>query len=56
VAEAAAPVPTQDIRRHAAFIHKHILPQVTRWRPRLPVAPRGDDVRPTLFVGVYFFL
>ena len=54
-AEETASVPTEEIRRHATFIQKHILADVTQRLPRLPMPPCRDDIRPTLFVGVYRF-
>ena len=50
-----SPVPTQQIRRDAAFVEEHI---VTGIMERLPVAPlptlRGH-ISASLFVGVYRF-
>ena len=51
-AEETAAVPSQEIRRHAAFIQEHILADVPQRLPGSPVAPRHDHIRPTLFVGV----
>lgn len=51
----AAAIAAQQVRRHPAFIEKHILPDIAQRLPRAPVPPLGDDVRPSLFVGVYGF-
>jgi hypothetical protein len=51
----AAAVAAQQIGGDAAFIEKDVLAPIAK---RLAVAPplaRQDDVRPTLFVGVYRF-
>lgn len=48
-------IAAEQIRRHPAFIEEDVLADVTE---RLPVAPARaghDDIRPTLFVGVYGF-
>jgi hypothetical protein len=50
-----AAVPAQQIRRHAAFIQKHILRHVAERLPGLPLAPGRGDIRPALLVGVYRF-
>ena len=54
-APAAAPIATQEIRRHAAFIEKHVVPDVAERLPVPPVAAGRGYVRPALFVGVYRF-
>jgi hypothetical protein len=51
----AAAVPAQQIRRHAAFIEKHILAHVAERLPGLPLPPGRGDIRPTLLFGVYRF-
>ena len=50
-----ATVPPQQIRRHAAFIEKHVTAYIANREPLAPQAPSGRDIRPTLFVGVYGF-
>jgi hypothetical protein len=47
-----APIAPQQIGRHATLIEKHVVPHVPQRLPGAPLAARGDDVRPTLFVGV----
>ena len=51
----AAAVPAQQIRRHAAFIQKHILLHVAERLPGLPLPSGRRDIRPALLVGVYRF-
>jgi hypothetical protein len=51
----AAAVAAQQIRRHAAFIQKDVLPHVTQRLRRGPLPARRGNVRPALFVGVYRF-
>ena len=53
-AQTAAVAP-QQIRRHAALIEKDVLAHIAERLPRPPLAARGHDIRPTLFVGVYGF-
>jgi hypothetical protein len=48
-------VPPQEIGGDAAFVEKHILPRIVEWLRVAPLPPRGRDVRPALFVGVYRF-
>ena len=59
IAEATAArtpaIAPQEIRRHAAFIYEDKLAPVAQRLPGPPLAPRGRDVRPALFVGVYGF-
>lgn len=50
-----AAIPTQQIRRDAAFIQKQILRYRAERLPRLPLPPGRGDIRPTLLVGVYRF-
>lgn len=54
-ADRTAAVTPQQVRRHAAFIQKDVLPHVPQRLPGLPLSARRCDVRPTLFVGVYRF-
>ena len=54
----AARAPTiapEEIRRHPAFIEKHIRPRVAERLPVAPLATCSGDVGPALFVGVYRF-
>ena len=51
----AAPIPTQEIRRHTTFIEKDVLAHIAQRLPRPPLASGGGDVRPALFVGEYGF-
>jgi hypothetical protein len=55
VAARTAPISPQQIGRHPTFIEKHVLTHVPQWQPRGPLATRGDDIRPSLFGGVYGF-
>ena len=51
----AARAPTiapEQIRRHAAFIEKHVLPHLAERLPVAPLATFSGDVGPALFVGV----
>ena len=50
-----APVAAQQIGGHPTFVEEHVLPHVTERQPLAPTAPLGDDIRPSLFVGVYRF-
>jgi hypothetical protein len=50
-----APIPAQQIGRHAAFIDEHVSRGVAQRQPVAPAAPLSRDVRPSLFVGVYGF-
>jgi hypothetical protein len=54
-AAATASVAAQPIGRDAAFIEKDVPPGVAQRQPVAPAAPRRDDVRAPLFVGVYRF-
>jgi hypothetical protein len=51
----APAIATEQIRRHAAFIEKHVLPHIAERLPLAPVATVSRDVGPALFVGVYGF-
>ena len=48
----AAPVPPQQVGRHAAFIEKDIPAHIADRLPRTPSTPLSDDVGAALFVGV----
>jgi hypothetical protein len=50
-----AAIPSQQVRRHAAFIEKDVLAHVAQRLPRLPLAPGCDDIRASLLVRVYGF-
>lgn len=50
-----APIPPQQIGRHAAFIQEDVLAHVAQRLPRPPLPPGRGDVRPALLVGVYRF-
>jgi hypothetical protein len=50
-----ATIAPQQVRRDAAFIEKDVLAYIAQRLPCLPLPPRGGDIRPTLFVGVYGF-
>ena len=51
----AAAVAAQQVRRHPAFIEKHVLAHVAQRLPGLPLSPGRGDIRASLFVGVYRF-
>jgi hypothetical protein len=51
----AAAIAPQQVGRDPAFIEKDILARIAERLPGVPVAARGRNVRPTLFVGVYRF-
>ena len=51
----AAAVATDEVGRYAAFIEKHVGPDVAQRLPVPPVAPLSDDVGAALFVRVYRF-
>jgi hypothetical protein len=51
----AAAVAAQQVRRHAAFIKKHVLPEIAERLPLAPATPFSGDVGAALFVGVYRF-
>jgi hypothetical protein len=51
----APAIATEQIRRHAAFIEKHVLPHIAERLPLAPAATLSDDVGTTLFVRVYSF-
>ena len=55
IASPAARIAAQEIRRHARFVHEHILPSIMERLHHDPLPPRRRDIRPTLFVGVYGF-
>jgi len=48
-------IAADQIRRDAAFVEKDVLSDIAERQPRPPSAPFSDDVRPSLFVGVYGF-
>jgi hypothetical protein len=50
-----ASVAAQQISGHPTFVEEYVLARVTERQPLAPVAPRGDDIRASLFVGVYRF-
>lgn len=54
-ADGTAAVAAQQIRGHATFVEKHILPGIPQRLPASPLPARGGDIRPALFVGVYRF-
>ena len=51
----AAAIPAQQIGRDAALIEKDVLAGVPQGLHPRPLAARGGDIRPALFVGVYRF-
>ena len=51
-----AAIAAEQIRRHAAFIQKHVVTHVAQRLRVLPLASRSGDVSATLFVRVYGFL
>jgi hypothetical protein len=51
----AARVAANQIRRDARLIDKNVLCRVVQGLRLVPLASRGRDIRPTLFVGVYRF-
>lgn len=59
IAEPGAPrtpaIAADQIGGDAAFVEKDILADVAEWEPGPPAAAFSDDVRPSLFVGVYRF-
>jgi hypothetical protein len=50
-----APIPSQQVRRHATFIEKDVLAHVAQRLPRSPLAPGRRDIRASLLVRVYRF-
>jgi hypothetical protein len=50
-----APIPTQQIRRDAAFIEEDVAAGVPKRLADLPAAARRRDIRTPLFGGVYRF-
>jgi hypothetical protein len=54
-ASRAARVATNQIRRDAGLIDKQVLSRVVQGLRFVPLASRGRDIRPTLFVGVHRF-
>ena len=50
-AQAAAESP-QQVGCHATFVEKPILAHVAQRLPVPPLAPRGRDIGPPLFIGV----
>jgi hypothetical protein len=50
-----AAIPSQQVRRHTAFIEKHVLAYIAQRLPAPPAATIRRDVRPALFIGVYGF-
>jgi hypothetical protein len=50
-----APIPSDQIRRHPAFIEEDVLPRVADRQACPPAPSLSDDVGATLFVGVYRF-
>src|SRR5256885_950077 len=51
----AATVASQQVRRHATFIEKDVLAHIAEGLPGAPRPTGRDNVRPSLFVGVYRF-
>jgi hypothetical protein len=51
----AAPVAAEEIGRDAAFIEKHVAPDIAERLPLAPPTTLNDDVGAALFVGVYGF-
>jgi hypothetical protein len=54
-AAGTSPVAAQEIRGDARFVDEDVGARVMQRLAVLPLAAGGDDVRPTLFVGVYRF-
>ena len=50
-----AAISSQQVRRHTAFIEKHVLAHVAQRLPGAPLSPGRGDIRASLFVGVYRF-
>jgi hypothetical protein len=50
-----AAVPTEEIRRHAALIEKHVLGGIVEGQSLPPPPTLRSDVRAPLFVGVHGF-
>ena len=50
-----AAIASQQVRRHATFIEKHVLAHVAERLPGAPLSPCRGDSRASLFVGVYRF-
>jgi hypothetical protein len=50
-----AAIPAEQIRRHAAFVQKDVLPDIAHRLRRLPLVAGRRNVRPALLVGVYGF-
>ena len=48
-------VASEQIGRDAAFVEEDVLGAVAQRLSDLPLSPRRDDIRPTLFVGEYRF-
>ena len=49
------PVSPQQVGGHAALVDKDVTANVPQRLPVAPLATRGRDIRPALFVGVYRF-
>ena len=50
-----APVPSDQVRRDAAFVNEDVLPNIAERLRLAPPAPLSGNVRTSLFVGVYGF-
>jgi hypothetical protein len=47
-----AAIASQQVRRHATFIEKHVLAHVAQRLPGAPLSPGRGDIRASLLVGV----
>jgi hypothetical protein len=51
----AATIPAQEIGGDTTLVEEDVVAHITQRLRIAPLAPRGGDVRASLFVGVYRF-